>query len=277
MPRNPSFEEMTRLPLVYGIPGMDRTAVRRDVAYKTAGETSSHDPAPLLMDVYSPGGSEQARLPAVVLIHGGPVPDARPKDWGMFTSYGRLLAASGFVAVTFNHGFSGPERLWAAAADVDGAIAYVRANADELGIDPDRIGLWAFSGGGPFLSAAMRDRPPFVRALVAFYAILDLRAKPPGASAAVTDEMRRDLSPLVHLGAEGTGMAPICIARAGLDHPLLNGPMDRFVQEALARNLTLDVMNHATGRHGFDILDDDARSREIIARTLDFLKARLQE
>ncbi|HXO41497.1 MAG TPA: alpha/beta hydrolase [Thermoanaerobaculia bacterium] len=277
MPQNPSFEEMTRLPIVCSIPGMDRTAVRRDVVYKTASETLGHDQAPLLMDIYSPGGGEQTRLPAVVLIHGGPVPNARPKDWGMFTSYGRLLAASGFVAVTFNHRFSGPERLLDAAADVDGAIAHVRANADGLGIDPDRIGLWAFSGGGPFLSAAMRDRPPFVRALVAFYAILDLRAKPPGATPAVTDEMRRDFSPLVHLGAEGIGMAPIFIARAGLDHPLLNGPMDRFVQEALARNLTLDVMNHATGRHGFDILDDDARSREIIARTLDFLKARLQE
>jgi acetyl esterase/lipase len=275
MPQSPSFEEMTKLPIVYSIPGMDRTAVRRDVVYRTAGETS--DQTALLMDVYSPGGSEKTRLPAVVLIHGGPVPNASPKDWGVFTSYGRLLAASGFAAVTFNHGFSGPERLLDAAADVDGAIANVRADADGLGIDPDRIALWAFSGGGPFLSAAMRDRPPFVRALVAFYAILDLRAKPPGASAAVTDEMRRDFSPLVHLGTEGTGMAPIFIARAGLDHPLLNGPMDRFIQEALARNLTLEVMNHATGRHGFDILDDDARSREIIARTLDFLKARLQE
>jgi acetyl esterase/lipase len=277
MPQSPSFEEMTRLPIVYSIPGMDRTSVRRDVVYKTAGGTRTHDQTSLLMDVYSPGGSEKTRLPAVVLIHGGPVPNARPKDWGVFMSYGRLLAASGFAAVTFNHGFSGPERLLDAAADVDGAIAHVRANADGLGIDPDRIALWAFSGGGPFLSAAMRDRPPFVRALVAFYAILDLRAKPPGASAAVTDEMRRDFSPLVHLGAEGTGIAPIFIARAGLDHPLLNGPLDRFVQEALARNLTLEVMNHATGRHGFDILDDDARSREIIARTLDFLKARLQE
>lgn len=276
MPQNPSFEEMTRLPIVYRIPGMDRTAVRRDVAYETGG-TPTHDQPPLLMDVYGPAAGEKARLPAVVLIHGGPVPNARPKDWGVFTSYGRLLAASGFVAVTFNHGFSSPERLLDAAAHVESAIAHVRANADGLGIDPDRIGLWAFSGGGPFLSAAIRDRPPFVRALVAFYAILDLRARPPGASAAVTDEMRRDLSPLVHLGAEGTAMAPIFIARAGLDHPLLNGPLDRFVQEALARNLTLDVMNHATGRHGFDILDDDARSREIIARTLDFLKARLQE
>jgi acetyl esterase/lipase len=274
MPQSPSFEEMIKLPIVYNIPGMDRTAVRRGVVYKTTGEIAGTS---LRMDIYSPGGSEKARLPAIFFIHGGPVPDASPKDWGVFTSYGRLLSASGFVAVTFNHGFSGPERLLAAAADVDEAIAHVRANADGLGIDPDRLGLWAFSGGGPFLSAAMRDRPPYVRALVAFYAVLDLRAKPPGASAAVTDEMRRDFSPLVHLGAEGTGMAPIFVARAGLDHPLLNGPMDRFVQEALARNLTLEVMNHATGRHGFDILDDDARSREIIARTLDFLKARLQE
>jgi hypothetical protein len=62
----------------------------------------------------------------------------------------------------------------------------------------------------------------------------------------------------------------------GLDHPLLNNATDRFVQEGLAKNVTLEAMNHPGGRHGFDIIDDDARSREIIARTLEFLKARLQ-
>ena len=50
---------------------------------------------------------------------------------------------------------------------------------------------------------------------------------------------------------------------------------DRFVQEALARNAPIDVLNHPEGRHGFDILDDDDRSREVIARTLEFLRARL--
>jgi hypothetical protein len=47
------------------------------------------------------------------------------------------------------------------------------------------------------------------------------------------------------------------------------------VGRALAVNVSLDLLNHPAGRHGFDILDDDARSREVIARTIDFLRARL--
>ena len=35
-------------------------------------------------------------------------------------------------------------------------------------------------------------------------------------------------------------------------------------------------MTHPQGRHGFDILDDDARSRAIIRRTLEFLRAALE-
>jgi hypothetical protein len=31
-------------------------------------------------------------------------------------------------------------------------------------------------------------------------------------------------------------------------------------------------MNHPRGEHGFDVLNDDARSREIIAHTILFLK-----
>jgi hypothetical protein len=51
----------------------------------------------------------------------------------------------------------------------------------------------------------------------------------------------------------------------------------RFVQEALARNLPLELMTHPTGQHALDILDDDERSRKIIERTLAFLKRRLAE
>ena len=55
--------------------------------------------------------------------------------------------------------------------------------------------------------------------------------------------------------------------------PMINETIDQFVQEALAGNATLDVMNHAAGRHGFDILDDNDRSREIIARAVAFARA----
>lgn len=62
------------------------------------------------------------------------------------------------------------------------------------------------------------------------------------------------------------------IARAGLDNAGFNDAIDRFVQLALSKNLTIEVVNHATGHHGFDIENDDDRSREIIRRTIEFIK-----
>ena len=70
-------------------------------------------------------------------------------------------------------------------------------------------------------------------------------------------------------------MPPVLVARAGLDHPSLNATIDRFIAAALARNAPLEAMNHPDGRHGFDILDDDPRTREIAARTIEFLRTHL--
>jgi hypothetical protein len=53
--------------------------------------------------------------------------------------------------------------------------------------------------------------------------------------------------------------------------------VDRFIHEAIARNAALEIITHPGGHHGFDILDDDARSRVIIQRTLFFLKTHLEE
>jgi hypothetical protein len=58
-------------------------------------------------------------------------------------------------------------------------------------------------------------------------------------------------------------------------HPFLNGTIDRFIAAALAHNAPLEALNHPEGRHGFDILDDDPRSREIAARTIEFLGTHL--
>jgi acetyl esterase/lipase len=257
--------------VVYRVPGMDQVQVRRNLVYRTVGETR------LELDVYSPSAAPSgARRPAVVLVHGGPVPEgARPTDWGVFVSYGQMLAASGFTAVTFNHRFRGPGALADAAGDVAAAVGFVRERADELGIDRDRIGLWAFSGGGPLLSAPLHERWPFVRAIAAYYAALDLQVRPPGVTGGLSDATRREFSPLLYLAAAGEKTPPILVARAGKDNAWTNATIDRFVQEALARNAPLELITHPTGEHGFDILNDDGRSREIIARTLDFLKHHL--
>jgi acetyl esterase/lipase len=266
--KNPSFAEMVRMRIVVSMPGMDAVEVRRNVVYRTA------DGEPLHMDVYSPPGPRRARA-AVILVHGGPIPRTGAKNMGVFVSYGELLAASGFVAVAFDHRFLAPDRLVDAREDVAALIAHVRSEGAALGVDTERIALWTFSGGGPLLTAPLRERPGWLRAVVAYYAVLDLQQPPQGADDGIGPELRRDFSAVLGLGEDARGAPPVLVARAGLDHPWLNDGILRFVRAALASGATLDLLSHPEGRHGFDILDDDDRSRQIIRRTLAFLQDRL--
>jgi acetyl esterase/lipase len=237
-------------PIVYQVDGMREVRVRRDVVYKREAG------AELKLNIYAPARlSGDARVPAVFFVHGGPIPEqiTPPTQWGVFISYGELAAASQLVGVTLNHRLYAPSDLERSQADVAAAIDYVREHAAELNVDAERVALWYFSGGGPLLSAVLRDRPAYVRCVLAFYAFLDVR----------------------QVRAKGGGL-PMFIARAGLDQPMINQSIDTFVQEALAGNAPLDLMNHPAGRHGFDILDDDERSCEIIARAVAFAQVHVR-
>ncbi|HET7452542.1 MAG TPA: hypothetical protein VFL12_07360, partial [Thermoanaerobaculia bacterium] len=124
MAEMPPFEQFVRMEIVHRVPGMDAVSVERDRTYSVV------DGDPLTMDVYRPAGAGAGgRLPTVLMVHGGPVPKLGAKNMGVFTSYGRLLAASGFAAVTFNHRFLAPDRLLDAAGDVAAAAAHLREHA----------------------------------------------------------------------------------------------------------------------------------------------------
>jgi acetyl esterase/lipase len=264
----PWLREFAFKRIVYSVPEMTRVKVAKNQIYKRA---SSEE---LKMDVYSLPGKQ--RRPAVVFIHGGRIPRnllTTPKDWGAYVSLGQLVAASGFVGVTFNHRFYAWESLADSQSDVMDLIAYVRDNAESLGVEKDRIILWALSAGGIFLSQPLQQSPPYIRSIIAYYSELDLQNQRKAAPASVTDETLREFSPVHHLGNKEKNVPPIFIARAGLDDKELNDGIDRFVQLALSRNLTVEVVNHATGHHAFDIEDNNERSREIIKRTIEFIKA----
>ncbi len=256
--------------IVYSVPLMNRVKVRKNLTYKRVGG------AELKMDVYSPVSARRNGLrPAVIFIHGGRIaPNLRttPKEWGAYVSFGQLVAASGFVGVTFNHRFYSWESLGDSQSDLMDLIAYVREHAGELGVDRDRIVLWAVSAGGIFLSQPLRDRPPYIRCLVGYYAELDVQNERQSAPPSITDETLRQFSPVYHLSKASQGVPPIFLARAGLDDTGFNTGLDRFAQVALSRNVTLDLANHPTGHHGFDFEDDNDRSREIIKRTIEFIK-----
>jgi dienelactone hydrolase len=240
--------EMVLMPVVYTLPGMETVRVVSNLAYSDV-----HNPH-LLMDVYLPdavGGDQGVeRRPVVVLIHGGSKPEYHAKDWGVFQSWGKLIAASGIVGVAFTHRMGYPEPfLDEAAADLAQALAYARTNAESWNADADRIGLMAFSAGGPLLAGPMNEHPPFIRCVAALYSILGMQPS----------------------------TIPMFIARAGEDAvPGLNAAMDRFIVSALAANSPITVVNHPAGEHGFDMLNDDDRSREIIRGVLAFLQTHLR-
>ena len=257
--------------IVYSVPGMEKIRARKNIGWKRVDGTE------LKLDVYAPPRQKRVQLlPAIIFIHGGPIPDnmlTEPKEWGIFVSYGQLAAASGFVGVTFNHRFYLGGQPRNAQEDVIDLIAYVRANAATLRIDPERLTLWAFSGGGALLSAVLRDAPPYIRCLVAYYTLLDK----PFLTGGLSVEALLEFSPLHHLqkriaAKTDVTLPPILIARAGKDTPAINGPIDRFVQAALALNMNLELYNHSTGIHTFDALNNDARTRTIIRRTMEFIR-----
>jgi hypothetical protein len=56
----------------------------------------------------------------------------------------------------------------------------------------------------------------------------------------------------------------------------MDDSIDRFIGEALAKNIALNFANHPQGVHGFDSQNDDERSREIIREAIEFIKLHLE-
>ena|SRR5436853_454777 len=266
-----SMREIALMPVVYHIPGMDEVIVKSDLKY-----TPENDPR-LLMDIYIPPHlRKDERRPAVLFIHGNVPPGSPAKNIGIYKSWGRLVAASGMVGVAFTHRLGYPNPLLTEAArDFSSAINYIRANADSLNIDKDRICLAAYSGGGPMLSIAMREKPEYVRCMAAFYALLDIQ-RSDLFTVHEKPETVKTFSPITYLASDAGKIAPMFIARAGLDEtPMMNDSIDRFIQEAISKNAAIIVANHPQGVHGFDTQTDDDRSREIIQSALNFMKIHL--
>lgn len=268
MDNESSQNDITKKAVVYTLPGMDAVEVRKDIDYQRSGE------CPLTFDLYSAAGSlSGAPKPAVVLVSGYPDPGyekvlgCKQKEMASNVSWAQLLAASGLVAVTYTN-----EQP---AKNLDPLLGHLRENASTLGIDENRIGVWACSGNVPMaLSALMQDADsPFRCGALCYGFMLDL------AGSTVVAETAAQFGFVNPAGATSLDLPqdlPLLIVRAGQDEmPRLNETIDLFMSEALAHNLPVTLVNHHSAPHAFDIHDDSERSHEVIRQVLAFLRLHL--
>ena len=100
------------------------------------------------MDIYLPSG-EPAGSPAIVMIHGGAW---RFGSKSAYRGAAIRMARSGWVAVSINYRLGSAGVYPRAVQDCVCAIAYLRAHADEYGIDPTRVAVTGYSAGGHLAS-----------------------------------------------------------------------------------------------------------------------------
>lgn len=126
---------------------------------------------PLRLDFY--GGRTAPRpRPLVVIVHGG---SWRNGDSTQLPSMARRLASAGYAVAAVNYRLAPAHPFPAAYDDLGAAVAFLRDQAEELGIDPERVVLYGRSAGGHLaLLAAYRWRAEYVRGVVALYAPTDL-------------------------------------------------------------------------------------------------------
>lgn len=128
-----------------------------DVAYGSA-IAEDGTPVTLRLDVYEPAGDTVARRPAIVWVHGGSF-RAGSKSSPEIVDEANTFARKGYVSVPINYRLSAYgcvpdappgvcfDAIMNAKYDAQAAVRYLRAHADDLGIDPDRIAIAGTSAG----------------------------------------------------------------------------------------------------------------------------------
>lgn len=245
----------------------------RLVPYKRAGERE------LRLHVFQPPGWKAFdRRPAFVAIHGGGWSGGDATRIYPFTDY---FAREGFVAVSVEYRLYKPSAgvtVFDCVQDGRSAVRYLRAHAQEFGIDPARIVVSGASAGGhvavattlfsgfddPKEDAKISAEP---NALVLFYPVIDTSTA--GYGNAKIGARWRELSPAHNVRAglpptlvfHGTGDATTPFAGAELFHDEMRKAGNR---------VELDV--RPGGGHGY-LLMDRASFEDTLAKTERFLRS----
>ncbi|MFM9370344.1 alpha/beta fold hydrolase [Streptomyces sp. Da 82-17] len=219
------------------------------------------------VDLYAPDPSGTDPRPAVLIVHGGPVPEGvppTPRDWPGYVGYAQLLSGEGVFAAVVDHRLHDLADYPRAAEDVAAAVEFLRADPR---VDADRVALWFFSGGG-LLSADWLAAPPrWLRCVAATYPVL--APLPSWGLGSTRFHPARAVA--------GAGELPVVLGRVGLDLPEIAATQDAFLAAAEESGARVEVVELPTGHHGFETIDHTDEAREALRATADSVLGHLRK
>lgn len=271
-PEEPPFDPkiLVTQKVVLEDPGMDAVRVRTGLVYRVVNGEPLHFRLYLPPDDV-PAAAGDASYPVAVLVLGYSDAGARHMfgcdlaDLAAYDCWARLLACQGIAAITY--------QTLDPADDIAALHEYLKAEAGNLPIDINRIGVWSCSGNVPNALGFIGSRPELKCAALCYGYTLDVDGRTDIA------DMSRQIGFVVPAGKntiDALPPVPMLLVKAGRDEtPALNDSLDRFHAAATARQLPVTMIEHATGPHAFDIFDDSDESRRAIRAVLDFLRDKL--
>jgi acetyl esterase/lipase len=143
---------------------------------QTVTYTPGDWPARLQAELFLPKDRDKAPFPVVLLIHGGAW---HKGDRSSMEKAGKLLARSGYAALSIDYRLAPRFRYPAPVEDAQQALRWLAAHAGKYRLDMDRVGVWGYSAGA-HLAALLAMQPPTtdvpaLRVVVAGSAPTDLR------------------------------------------------------------------------------------------------------
>jgi len=211
----------------------------------------------LVLYVTSPQEKSDTPRPAIVFFHGGGWTGGAP---GQFTEHSKYFATRGLVCVQVQYRLldkKGKEPPVTCVQDAKSAMRWVRAHADELGIDPNRVAAGGGSAGG-HLAAFVgmvegHDAPdddhsisPTANALLLFNPVFD--NGPDGWGHQRVEERYREFSPFHNVSADDP---PAIVFLGDMDNLIPVKTLVEFEKKMKADGVKCETIIFEGMGHGF--------------------------
>jgi acetyl esterase/lipase len=229
----------------------DGVSTEKDVQFGKGGDLD------LKLDIYRPPKGKDKRM-ATIHFHGGGFTGGS-KD--TLNERVRPYAALGYTAIAAQYRLAGQAGFPALVHDAKAAIRWVRANAKNLNIEPNRIAVVGYSAGGyhALFTAGTGDRPEWegtggnagvstkVAACLAYYPATNV----PGTMmpAGSTDEDRRKANAVTTIAA---GFPPVAIFHGYKDTTIPIDNSIRLAQQFREVNVPVEFHGFEGVPHVFD-------------------------